>query len=270
VLSAESYLHSNDMWNTAIGALIALVTAVLGAVVALYVAKTRRLLRWVEVANDSILPGNVGGTVAVVSNGLHLPEPRLIQLAIKNTSRHDVQSADFVSQGESLSFDFGTPIVAISSVTTTPAAAPIPSLTIDGTIVNVEPTLIQPGQTIRISALANGTERSMRCTRHHLLNVQVRKAADLNALTSFWRRYNLSFIATICFAGLFFLFFAKTTPLSEYGTAPYKFGYCTIQTGPEKIELWTTRDICRKLKAGSTPSDAKNSSTPKSGAEGKN
>ncbi|MFJ2020909.1 hypothetical protein [Streptomyces nodosus] len=252
------------MWNTVIGAIVAILTAILAAWVALYIAKSRRRLLWVPLSNESILRDDAVGSASVISGGVILARPRLIQLAIKNTSRHDLQRSDFTSGSDSLKFDLGTPIVAVASVTTTPSTAPTPSIGAFGSTISVGEGLIQSGQIIRISVLADGEEREVKCTAAHLLNNKLKKSKNVDSLEAFWQR-EAFYAAIAIFIGIPLIGFSILyfSPMRTTITNPWAYDVCKVSDKIPPKDLIATKDACQQL--NKETSDSKNSPEPSKG-----
>ncbi|MFF8931470.1 hypothetical protein ACF1AO_29860 [Streptomyces longwoodensis] len=186
---AESYIGSNDMWDTIIGALVAVVVGILAVWATLYVAKPRRRLLWVPVSNVPLLRGgSIGSDVSVKSGGSDLAKPRIVTLALKNAGRRDILAQDFASDDESLQFDFGAKIVKVLQATVEPSTAPEPDMDGTGSVLSVRRSLIKSQQAIRISVLVDGDEEGIVCLRAHLIETPIKHTKHPEGIYPLWRR----------------------------------------------------------------------------------
>ncbi|MGW6158588.1 hypothetical protein ACWFRM_36530 [Streptomyces sp. NPDC055144] len=186
MISAESYIGSNDFWNTLIAVFVAVVAALLAAWATLRSVNPRRRLVWRQHVNSNLFRDAGAATAIGVSYGQSVvSEPRLVELLVKNAGRRDLQSSDFVNADNSLVFDFGVPVVAVlNSAVQPPTAAPsVTSHT--GSELRIHPGLIAKGQVITFSVLVDGPERDVKPKVASILETPVKEGnqADFETAT---------------------------------------------------------------------------------------
>ncbi|WP_406490558.1 hypothetical protein OHB06_00810 [Streptomyces sp. NBC_01604] len=179
---AEEYIGSNDFWNTVITVTATAAFTGLTVWAALYVARPKRRLLWLERSNVALLRGgSATGAVGVTYGGTPLGKPRLVELVLKNSGKRDIQQSDFASQDDSLAFDFGASIISVLSVKSVPDTGAIPGTRIAGNVLYVHKSLIASKQQLLVSVLVDGDEDDLKCHSAHLLEtpiVEARSEAD--------------------------------------------------------------------------------------------
>ncbi|WP_406726629.1 hypothetical protein WJ438_20990 [Streptomyces sp. GD-15H] len=181
MIIAESYVGSNDFWNTSIGAVVGITVGALGCWAALRSNNPKRRIAWDERSNQSLVPETSSGapspitiTHAASATG-PLTEARLIELKLRNAGRRDIVQGDFTLDDDSLIFDFSVPIEGVVDVTTKPDSAPRPDYAISGTELKIKRCPIQKGQELTYSVLVNGSEQAVKVKAAALLNTPVKR-----------------------------------------------------------------------------------------------
>ncbi|WP_307622438.1 hypothetical protein [Streptomyces sp. V3I7] len=196
MITAESYIGSNDFWNTVITVLVAALFGGLAVWGTLYAAKPRRHLLWIEASNSPLLdPNTHSHSFDVNYDGASIARPRLVTLILKNTGKRDVREQDFTSGDDSLVFDFKTPVVSVLSVQANPTSAPAPRTTITGNKVAVNKGLFKTGQSAEFLVLVDGGKHDVECASAHLLETPVDPIDSRDGLFPVWRRPNFRLFA---------------------------------------------------------------------------
>ncbi|WP_327749674.1 hypothetical protein [Streptomyces europaeiscabiei] len=187
-MSFEEYLWSADMWNTAIASLIAAPIGVAAVWATFRVDRPKKRLIW-AIKTDKPLIGRVSGeAVRVFSRNRHLQMPRLIEIAIKNVGRRDLQVSDFSGGERSLEFLFGNQIVDVTSLSVEPPDAPRPEIHESGNSLSLLPVHFKRGATVSLTVLVDGPKDDVRCSRAYIIETDVKKTTP-EKVGSFGRRF---------------------------------------------------------------------------------
>ncbi|QIQ04489.1 hypothetical protein [Streptomyces liangshanensis] len=152
-----AFIGSDDFWSAIIGGGITTIVGLLALWGALYAANPRRGFIWQEVRNVSLLRDSVN-SVSVSHDGNPISEPRLVDLAIRNNGKRDIEASMFSNSTNSLIFDFKLPIIGVVDSTAHPAHSGVPTTSVAGTLLHVHPFLISRGHTITFSVLLDGPQ----------------------------------------------------------------------------------------------------------------
>ncbi|MET7291914.1 hypothetical protein ABZS79_07185 [Streptomyces griseoloalbus] len=191
-----SYLWSNDFWNTAITAVVAVAVGVVAALATMKASNPKRGIEWEVHSNQSLIPDStVPGNNVTITHSLHphpLNEARIVELKIKNKGRRDIEPGHFTLDNESLVFDFGAPIVTVLNIAVEPSSAPEPDIVTTGSKFAVSKSPIKRGQELAYSVLVNGPESDVKLHRDSILNTPVR---EHNTEAATFRRIKLGLIS---------------------------------------------------------------------------
>lgn len=169
---AESYLWSNDFWNTFLTVLAAVVIGGGTIWAALYAVNPTKRLIWRSDVNEAIIPDGVS-TLSVLHAGASVSEPRLVDLQIKNNGRRDIEPTWFSHDTDALIFDLGAPIVDLVDISTFPSSTIAPAVSYSGSKLHLHKSLVAKEQRVKVVALVDGPEGSVKCHAAGLLNVLV-------------------------------------------------------------------------------------------------
>ncbi|MEV5415143.1 hypothetical protein [Streptomyces albogriseolus] len=213
MIIAESYIGSNDFWNTLIGAFIGLTVGALGAWAAIRSNNPKKSISWEEHSNQSLVPTTSSGapypvTVSLGGSSWPLTEARLVELKIRNTGRRDVSADDFTLDDDSLVFDFGAHIAAVLDVAAAPPSAPRPSIDLAGSELKIKKSPILKGQELSLSVLVNGPAQPVSVKTQAILNTPVR---PLNSSRKFKYRLIIGGLV-VAAAWLNFVWFTQIQP----------------------------------------------------------
>ncbi|MET8012695.1 hypothetical protein ABZU86_10845 [Streptomyces sp. NPDC005271] len=179
MISAESYIGSNDFWNTVITVIVTVLVAVSAAWATLRSVNPRRRLIWRQHVNVTLLRDVNPATAISVTHGQSvLSEPRLVELLIKNAGRRDVQSSDLVNAENSLVFDFGVPVVSVLESRVQPVTAAPIETSHSGSELRIHPGLISKRQVLELSVLVDGSECDVALRVASMLETPVKRAGQ--------------------------------------------------------------------------------------------
>lgn len=174
MIIADSYIGSNDFWNTAITVVVALAVGWLAAWATLRSVNPRRRLIWRESFNGTLLRASATGTaISVTSGSTVLDEPRLIEIHLKNIGSRDIQASDFVCGDDSLIFDCGASIIDVVGIQTVPTTAVAPSWMHIGNDLHVKPSFMPKGQSTSFTILVDGPHVDARLKTAQILETPV-------------------------------------------------------------------------------------------------
>jgi hypothetical protein len=190
MITAESYIGSNDFWNTVITVVATLVVGGVAVWATLAAAKPKRRLLWGEVENFRLIVSRqAAASIEIIHDGVPLQNPRVVRLTLKNSGRRDIVSTDFASGDSSLVFDFHNTILSTISTDVEPSSAPEPLLSTIGGNLIIRPGLIKSGQKVSISVLVDGDRKTVDCTAAHIVETPVEPVKTPTDFETFWRRH---------------------------------------------------------------------------------
>ncbi|WP_159053209.1 hypothetical protein [Streptomyces regalis] len=178
MVTAESYIGSNDFWNMAISVGFGVLIGVGGAWATLRSNNPKRRVVWNQSSNTTLLRStspSAPSAVSVSHAGTTLVEPRLVELEFSNSGRRDISPTDFASGDESLIFDFGANIVTVLDTEVDPPSAPKPQHVIDGPLLKVKKVLVARNQRVTFSVLVDGPKGNIKLAAAHLTNTPVKR-----------------------------------------------------------------------------------------------
>lgn len=175
---AAGWYASGTFWTGA-----GTVVGVLGAVAVVWVTLTvgfprRRLYYSMQAVAPLITaPEGIPGNLELRNHGNLLADPRALTIQLISQGRKDIPN-DAYNDGQPLRLNVGSPVVEVLRITSEPESLPKPKVTVDGTFLNIGPSLIGRRHKIIISVLTDGGEPSLTC-QSPLIDVQVRRRLDI-------------------------------------------------------------------------------------------
>ncbi len=173
--SGSPWYSSGTFW--AIVGVIAALTGTAAILITWRIAPPRRLIVYNMPVATSLLTSHAsrlhirGADLQVTYRGEPLRNPYFVTLNVESRSRRDIRSSDF-DQNRPLTFDVDAPIKAVVGGT-----GPIEWLadvvTIEGSKINLTPSLIRRGEVLRLSFLIEGSPH-LSC-KNPLVDVIVRE-----------------------------------------------------------------------------------------------
>ncbi|MDF3141789.1 MULTISPECIES: hypothetical protein [unclassified Streptomyces] len=248
MIIAESFIGSNEMWSALISALIAVMMGLAALWGALYVAKPKRRLLWVEALNAPLLSDTSASSSVHVSTGTAvLTNPRVVQLGLKNGGRRDIVQSDFASDNDSLCFDFHAPIVQVMSTQVEPGTAPTPTTRVDGTKLYVHKGLIKSSQVIRFSILVDGDNEDVTCENAHIVETKTKQSNNSN-MESWWQQYGNMATGAIIGGAIFFTLTLTgyQEPIDQWISEKLGQRAYECKVGPLEIETLNSEE-CLKI-----------------------
>jgi hypothetical protein len=175
--AASEWYASGTFWAGA-GAVAGLVGALAGIWVTFAVGFPRRQLLYRIQAVAPLIAAHEGmrGNLGPRDHGRILAHPRAFTIELVSRGRKNI-SNDAYNNDQPLRFNVGSPIIDVLQVVSQPKMLPTPTVSFDGTFVNVGPSLIGRRHTITIAVLAEG-QPTLTC-ESPLIDVQVRDRADV-------------------------------------------------------------------------------------------
>jgi len=165
--------------STAAQAFGAILATLLGVIVAIWVQRNvwlpkRRLYYGISetiplLASHSSIKDNL----EVRHKDVPLAKPRLVTVRISVRGRQDIASDDYDGD-HPLQISIGAPIVATLDITSKPDTSLAPRVVVSDSGLPVGPSLIQCGQTIKISVLVDTDKLSIAC-KNPLKNVKIQR-----------------------------------------------------------------------------------------------
>jgi len=176
---AAALYTSDTFWSGA-----GVVVGVLSAVTAVWVTFTvgfprRRLLYKMQAA----APERTHGDPKVRRRGKLLSDPQELTIKLISRGRRDI-SNDAYNGGEPIRLNVGTPIISLLELATWPPHLPKPKVVIDGTIVEIGPSLIGKRHNISVRVLVAGGNPALTC-ESPLIDVQISRLSDAPPMVIF-------------------------------------------------------------------------------------
>jgi len=174
---AGDWYTSATFWAGA-GAIAVVLSTVAIVWVTLVVGVPRRRLvyRMRAIAPLVSAPEGIRGDLELRHRGKLLSNPRALTVELVSRGRRDIGN-DAYNDGQPLRLDFGAPIVELLQVVSEPATLPSPVVVVDGTSVNIGPSLIGRRHAITITVLTDGGQPALSC-QSPLIDVQVQGQSD--------------------------------------------------------------------------------------------
>jgi hypothetical protein len=173
IAATGQWYASATFWAGA-GVIVAVVFG-LGNLFNQYAVAPRRKLTFGMPVDAPLVSGSdrMGPGLEVRYTGKPLTDPRILEIHLASRGSRDIPS-DVFDQGRPLVLDVGIPIVTVLQSTSVPASAPVPDIETEGQTLKVGPGLIQKGQALTFTVLADGPSAQLTC-QSYLINVKIRE-----------------------------------------------------------------------------------------------
>ena len=171
---SAGWYASGTFWSGA-----GVVVGVLGAIAAVWVAfavgfpRRRLFYRMQAAAPLMAAPEGARGDLELRHRGKVLDDPRALTIELISRGRKDI-SNDAYNDDRPIRLDVGAPIVDLLQVASKPEGLPKPKVAIDGTAVNIGPSLISKHHVITITVLTDGGKPALSC-ESPLIDIDVRQ-----------------------------------------------------------------------------------------------
>lgn len=153
---------------------VAGVLGTIAVVVATVRRPPRRLLYWMPAVTPLLNTQHaMRGSIEVRRGELILSDPHVIEIGLLNQGRQAIPSAAF-DGGRPLRLDVGAPIVELLKSTTAPAGRQIPKTEIEGSVLEVGPSLLGPRQAVSFYLLVDGASPGLTCAEAELTDIDIR------------------------------------------------------------------------------------------------
>jgi hypothetical protein len=152
------------------------VVAIVWVTLVVGIPRRRLFYRMRAIAPLVSAPEGLRGDLELRHRGKLLSNPRALTVELVSRGRKDIAN-DAYNDGKPLRLDVGAPVVELLQVVSEPATLPPPVVAIDGTSVNIGPSLIGRRHAITITVLTDGGRPSLRC-QSPLIDVQVRERSE--------------------------------------------------------------------------------------------
>ena len=153
-LSAASS-NLSDIVLPAAGVLVALLVGLALVWVTYIVGFPKRRLSYALRLVTPLLATGAAKDLELRHHDAVIAEPHVLEIELASRGRRDIPSSAF-DGGEPIRLDVGTPIVALLQVTSEPAFLTFPKVAVEGTSLNIGPSLIGPRQKVVLIALIKG------------------------------------------------------------------------------------------------------------------
>ncbi|GEK04518.1 hypothetical protein [Streptomyces sp. 1-11] len=180
---ASKWWESGSWWQFVITILAGLIVGVLGAWAAFRSANPKRRVNWWIQSNTPLFdrPAGDGALLNVTLGSVRLSSPRIVELVISNSGRHDV-TAEMFHGAEPIKFDFDHAVAAVLDVASAPEGTLLPQIETWQELIPLtggqhqgglllKPSLLRRGQTITVTVLIDGDEKPVRCVQFPLVDV---------------------------------------------------------------------------------------------------
>ncbi|WP_327390925.1 hypothetical protein OG728_31935 [Streptomyces microflavus] len=177
---ASAWYESWSFWQFAITTLVAVAVGAVAAFATLRAANPKRRLDWETGYSVPLLitPQTGAGVLELTHNGVPVAHPRIVELRLRNSGRRDITQAQFHGNA-SLTFDLGSRVVGVLGMTSSPAGAIPPVVTLTPSarpsVVEIPPSLLARKQVFEVTVLLDGQHEEARCTAAPLIDVTVRR-----------------------------------------------------------------------------------------------
>jgi hypothetical protein len=111
--------------------------------------------------------------IEVSRAGQVLSSPRVVNIELASRGRTDIRREAF-DDGQPLALDVGVLIIECLDITSSPSDRQIPSVTVDGTKLFIQPSLIGRRQVITFSLLVDGATPRLSSPAQSLIDVNIR------------------------------------------------------------------------------------------------
>jgi hypothetical protein len=177
IIIAGKWYESAAFWSAA-GATATLVAGFAAAIVALVVAFPRRRLIYGTPIIASLLTSasSSRGDLELRHRGTAVTEPYVVDVEIISRSRRDITREDYDNQ-EPIRLDIGTRILELLKATSEPRSLYPPTATVDGSAINIGPSLIGKRQKITYTILVDGRPPGVNL-KHSVNGLQVLRQLD--------------------------------------------------------------------------------------------
>ena len=173
-LAAGDFYVSAGFWVSALGAVAGVLGTVAIILVTVWIGRPRRrLLYWMPVSAPLLNAGqDVRRRLEVRCGGKILSDPQVLEIGLFNQGRLDIPTTAFDAR-KPLRLDVGAPIIEVLSSATVPTNRAPPRVHVDGTTLQIGPSLIPKRQTIIFSILVDGPAPRLTCVEPELVDVEV-------------------------------------------------------------------------------------------------
>ncbi|MEV7394889.1 hypothetical protein [Streptomyces sp. NPDC091215] len=180
---ATGWWESGSWWQFVITIVASLIVGVLGAWAAFRSANPKRRINWWIQSNTPLFdrPAGDGALLNVTLGSVRLSSPRVVELVISNSGRHDV-TAEMFHGAEPIKFDFDHAVAAVLDVASAPEGTLLPQIETWQELIPrtggqhrggllIRPALLRRGQTVTVTVLIDGEEKPVRCVQFPLVDV---------------------------------------------------------------------------------------------------
>ena len=158
------WLGSNFFWAVTAGVL-ALAQVILGlfAIVMPSILTRKKITYELLTAEPLInLPAGISPSLHVSHDGMPLDDPYVVVVRLVYRGRRDLTSAEFDQDGP-LCVDVGIEIKALLRISFSPSKQPVPKVRVNGTALDIGPSLIRKKLVMVFVILANGPAVQLDC-----------------------------------------------------------------------------------------------------------
>jgi hypothetical protein len=173
-LAAGDFYVSGGFWVSALGAVAGVLGTIAIILVTIWIGRPRRrLLYWMPVSAPLLNAGqDVRRKLEVRCGGKILSDPQVLEIGLFNQGRLDIPTTAFDAR-KPLRLDVGAPIIEVLSTAAVPTNRATPVVHVEGTMLQIGPSLIPKRQTITFSVLVDGPAPRLTCVEPELVDVEV-------------------------------------------------------------------------------------------------
>jgi hypothetical protein len=165
---------AGSFWVSAAGVVAGALGTIAIILVTFWIGRPkRRLLYWMPVTTP-LLPAeqDVRQKLEVRHDEQVLSDPQVLEVGLFNQGHLDIASTAF-DRRKPLRLDVGAPIIEVLKSTTVPTNRALPEVRVDGSTLEIGPSLIHKHQTVIFSILVDGPAPRLTCVQPELIDVDV-------------------------------------------------------------------------------------------------
>lgn len=178
---AEAW-YNHPAWGF-IGTVVGVIAIVAGIWAAFRAAVPRMRLRYSMSGATRLIAMQIGLTVT--RDGQELKDPWVATVMLAADGRQDIPE-DAFSKARPLVMELGVPIVALLETRYTPADAPVPAVTTEGTTLQIGPDLLHRDSILTMAVLLDGGRPELRPPSRVLVDVQLKQGSPREQGDPWW------------------------------------------------------------------------------------